>query len=52
MDEYRSRNSVPPDCTGRSILAALLGIAVFILFGWLSKLVVGQLARVDPQAPR
>ena len=35
------RNQLPADLR-RPVLAALLGIAVFVFFGWLSKLVIGR----------
>jgi NitT/TauT family transport system permease protein len=41
MDQYRSRNLYPLTY-GALILSSLLGIAVFVLFGVLSKLVVGR----------
>jgi NitT/TauT family transport system permease protein len=41
MEQYRSRN-IYPLTYGCLVLAALLGIAVFILFGWISNLVVGR----------
>jgi NitT/TauT family transport system permease protein len=41
LDQFRSRNEYP-EAYGCLILAALLGIAVFIFFGWLSNVVVGR----------
>ena len=41
MDQYRSRNMYP-EMYGALILSSLLGIAVFVFFGWLSKLVIGR----------
>ena len=41
MDTYRSRNNYPLTY-GALILSSLLGIAVFVVFGLLSKLVVGR----------
>jgi NitT/TauT family transport system permease protein len=41
LDSYRSRAQFP-QMYGALILAAALGIAVFILFGWLGNLVVGR----------
>jgi NitT/TauT family transport system permease protein len=41
LDQYRSRN-IYPLAYGALILCAALGIAVFILFGLLAKLVVGR----------
>jgi NitT/TauT family transport system permease protein len=41
MQQYRSRN-IYPLTYGCLVLAALLGIAVFILFGWIGNLVVGR----------
>lgn len=41
LDAYRSRNQFP-QTYGALILAAALGIAVFIIFGWISNLVVGR----------
>ena len=48
MDQYRSRNQYPLTY-GALMLSSLLGIAVFVFFGWLSKLVDRALARADPQ---
>ena len=41
LDSYRSRNQFP-QMYGALILAAALGIVVFIIFGWLNNLVVGR----------
>ena len=41
MEQYRSRN-IYPLTYGCLVLASLLGIAVFIFFGWLGNLVVGR----------
>ncbi|HEU4841001.1 MAG TPA: ABC transporter permease [Ilumatobacteraceae bacterium] len=41
MDQYRSR-TLFPETYGALILSSLLGIAVFVFFGWLSKLVIGR----------
>lgn len=41
MDTYRSRNNYPLTY-GALVLTALLGIAVFVFFGWLGNLVVGR----------
>ena len=41
MDTYRSRNNYPLTY-GALILTALLGIGVFVFFGWLGNLVVGR----------
>lgn len=41
MDQYRSRNLYPLTY-GALILSSLLGIAVFVFFTWLSKLVIGK----------
>lgn len=41
MDQYRSR-LLFPQTYGALILSSLLGIAVFVFFGWLSKLVIGR----------
>jgi NitT/TauT family transport system permease protein len=41
LDSYRSRAQFP-QMYGALILAAALGIAVFIVFGWLNNLVVGR----------
>jgi NitT/TauT family transport system permease protein len=41
LDSYRSRNQFP-QVYGALILAAALGIVVFIIFGWLNNLVVGR----------
>lgn len=41
MEQFRSR-SVYPETYGCLLLAALLGIAVFIFFGWLNNVVVGR----------
>lgn len=41
LDSYRSRAQFP-QMYGALILAALLGIAVFIFFGWLGNIVVGR----------
>jgi NitT/TauT family transport system permease protein len=41
MDQYRSR-TLFPQMYGALILSSLLGIAVFVFFGWLSKLVIGR----------
>ncbi|MGD9703105.1 MAG: ABC transporter permease [Acidimicrobiia bacterium] len=41
MDTYRSRNNYPLTY-GALILTALLGITVFVFFGWLSHIVVGR----------
>ena len=42
MDQFRSRSPVHARRTARSFCRPLLGIAVFLLFGWLGKLVVGK----------
>ena len=41
MDQYRSRSQYPLTY-GALVLSSLLGIAVFIFFGWLGHLVVGR----------
>lgn len=41
MDQYRSR-TLFPQTYGALILSSLLGIAVFVIFGWLSRLVIGR----------
>ncbi|TDT16499.1 NitT/TauT family transport system permease protein [Ilumatobacter fluminis] len=41
MDQYRSRNLYPLTY-GALILSSLLGIAVFVFFGWLSKVAIGK----------
>jgi NitT/TauT family transport system permease protein len=41
MDQYRSRN-LYPHTYGALILSSLLGIGVFVLFGWISHLVIGR----------
>ena len=41
MDQYRSRNMYPLTY-GALILSSLLGIAVFVFFGWLSKIAIGK----------
>ena len=41
MDQYRSRNLYALTY-GALVLSSLLGIAVFVFFGWLSKLVIGR----------
>jgi NitT/TauT family transport system permease protein len=41
MDQYRSRNLYQL-AYGALILSSLLGIAVFVFFGWLSKLAIGR----------
>jgi NitT/TauT family transport system permease protein len=41
MEQYRQKG-IYPQTYGCLILAAALGIAVFLLFGWLSKMVVGH----------
>ena len=41
MEQYRQRNQYP-EMYGALILSALLGIVVFIFFGWLGKVVVGR----------
>ncbi len=41
MDTYRSRNNYPLTY-GALVLTALLGISVFVFFGWLSHLVIGR----------
>jgi NitT/TauT family transport system permease protein len=41
LDSYRSRAQFP-QMYGALILAAALGIAVFIIFGWFNNLVVGR----------
>ncbi|MBA3605895.1 MAG: ABC transporter permease [Acidimicrobiia bacterium] len=41
MDQYRSR-TLYPQTYGALILSSLLGIAVFVFFGWVSKLVIGR----------
>jgi NitT/TauT family transport system permease protein len=41
MDQYRSR-TLFPQTYGALILSSLLGIAVFVFFGWLSKLIIGR----------
>jgi len=41
MDQYRQR-TLYPQTYGALILSSLLGIAVFVFFGWISKLVIGR----------
>ena len=41
MDQYRSRSQYPLTY-GALILSSLLGIAVFVFFGWLSKRAIGK----------
>lgn len=41
MDQYRSRNMYP-QTYGALLLSSILGIVVFVFFGWLSKLVIGR----------
>jgi len=41
MDQYRSR-TLYPQTYGALILSSLLGIAVFVFFGWIAKLVIGR----------
>ena len=41
MDQYRSR-TMYPQTYGALLLSSVLGIAVLVVFGWLSKLVVGR----------
>ncbi|MCU1645374.1 MAG: ABC-type nitrate/sulfonate/bicarbonate transport system, permease component [Nocardia sp.] len=41
IDTYRARLQ-SPQLFAAIIIASLLGVAVFVLFGWLSKLVVGK----------
>ena len=41
MDQYRSR-SMYPQTYGALLLSSLLGIAVFVFFGWLGNLVIGR----------
>jgi NitT/TauT family transport system permease protein len=41
MDQYRSRNLYPLTY-GALLLSSLLGIAVFVFFGWLGNLVIGR----------
>lgn len=41
MEQYRSRNQTP-EAYGALILSSLLGIAFFLIFGWLAKLVIGR----------
>lgn len=41
MQQYRSRNQYP-QMYGALVLSVLLGIVVFTLFGWLSKVAVGR----------
>jgi NitT/TauT family transport system permease protein len=41
MDQYRQRNQYPLTY-GALILSSLLGIAVFMFFGWLGHAVVGR----------
>ncbi|CAN5725677.1 MAG: ABC transporter permease [Ilumatobacteraceae bacterium] len=41
METYRQRNLYPLTY-GALILSSLLGIVVFVFFGWLSKLVIGR----------
>jgi NitT/TauT family transport system permease protein len=41
MDQYRSRSQYPLTY-GALVLSSLLGIAVFIFFGWLGQLIVGR----------
>ena len=41
MDQYRSR-TMYPQTYGALLLSSVLGIAVFVFFGWLSKLVIGR----------
>jgi NitT/TauT family transport system permease protein len=41
MDQYRSR-TLYPQTYGALVLSSLLGIVVFVFFGWLAKLVIGR----------
>lgn len=41
MEQYRSRTQFP-ETYGALILSSLLGIAVFLIFGWLARLVIGR----------
>ena len=41
MEQYRSR-TLWPQTYGALILASILGILVFVFFGWLSRLVIGR----------
>jgi NitT/TauT family transport system permease protein len=41
MDQYRSRNQYPLTY-GALVLSSLLGIAVFVFFGWLGHAIVGR----------
>lgn len=41
MAKYRARNLVP-ETYGALILSSLLGIAVFVIFGWMSKVAIGR----------
>ncbi|MET0147017.1 MAG: ABC transporter permease [Ilumatobacteraceae bacterium] len=41
MDEYRGRGQWP-QTYGALVLSSLLGVAVFMFFGWLSNLVIGR----------
>ncbi len=49
MDQYRSRNLYPVTY-GALLLSSLLGIAVFVLFGWLSNRVIGRWHESNRQA--
>ena len=42
MEQYRANATLWPQTYGALILSSLLGIAVFVFFGWLSKLVIGR----------
>ena len=46
MDAVPVAQPVHATRTARCCSSSLLGIAVFFLFGWLAKLVIGQLARI------
>lgn len=49
MDEYRSRNQFTYTY-GALLLSSLLGIAVFIFFGWLARQVTGKWHDANPAA--
>ena len=49
IDSYRSAGAATRRCTAALILAALLGIVVFVFFGWLGNLVVGRWHESDPR---
>ena len=41
MEQYRSR-TLWPQTYGALILSSILGILVFVFFGWISRLVIGR----------